>query len=83
MDRAIIGVDGNCGFALLGEDLQSGEAEFVEIDSKDTAGSGPWCEAANVASRRALSKLRQRLGYTLESGKHLSYALDQSHPLFV
>ena len=31
MERAELGIDGNAGFALLGDDLQSGEAEFVEI----------------------------------------------------
>lgn len=29
--RAQLGIDGNCGFALLGGDLQEGESEFVEI----------------------------------------------------
>ena len=31
MERAILSVDGNCGCALLGENLQEGEAEFVEV----------------------------------------------------
>lgn len=31
MERAVIGVDGNCGFALLGENLQEGEVEFQMI----------------------------------------------------
>jgi hypothetical protein len=31
-DRAELGIDGNCGFALIGADLQEGEAEFVEIE---------------------------------------------------
>ena len=26
-----LGIDGNCGFALLGPNLQEGESEFVEI----------------------------------------------------
>ena len=30
IERAELGVDGNCGYALLG-DLPTGEAEFVEI----------------------------------------------------
>ena len=29
-----LGIDGNCGFALSGEDIQTGEAEFVEIKGK-------------------------------------------------
>ena len=83
MERAAIGVDGDHAFALLGEDLQVGESEWVKIDSDDPVGSGPWCEAANTASRRALVKLRERLGYDLQAGKHLSYYLHESHPLFV
>ena len=34
MERAILSVDGNCGYALLGEDLQVGEAEFVEVSPR-------------------------------------------------
>lgn len=30
-ERAMLGVDGDCGFALLGENIQEGDAEFVEI----------------------------------------------------
>ena len=30
-ERAELGVDGNCGFALVGPDLQVGEAEFEEF----------------------------------------------------
>ena len=83
--RAVIGVDGNCAFALVGDDLQVGESEWVEIESSDPARyhSTEWCEAANRASRRALAKLRERLGYDLRAGKWLSYALHSSHPNFV
>ena len=41
MERAEIGIDGNCGFALLGEDLQVGEAEFVEIKLPAEASKDP------------------------------------------
>jgi hypothetical protein len=30
-DRAELGVDGNAAFALLGENIQEGDTEFVEI----------------------------------------------------
>jgi hypothetical protein len=88
-ERAVIGIDGNCGYALLGENLQEGESEFVEIDDVDDPRaasfelryySDEWCEAARTAARRALDKLRARLGYTIDTGKWLSYALDRSHP---
>jgi hypothetical protein len=82
LDRAVIGVDGDCGFALLGENIQSGEAEFVKIENDEFRKSNPiqWDINANIASRRALARLRGRLGYTLESGKWLTYALHSSHP---
>lgn len=90
LERAEIGVDGNCGFALLGADLQVGEAEFVEIESPTEASQNPnryhdseWCGAADRASRRALAKLRERLGMDLRAGKWLSYFLGPSHPLHV
>lgn len=88
-ERAAIGVDGNCGFALLGANIQVGEAEFVEIELSPEESKDPnryhnsdWCDAADRASRRALGKLRERLGMTIRdgTGKWLSYFLDSSHP---
>src|SRR3990167_6607420 len=56
MDRAQLGIDGDCGFALLGEDLQSGEAEFVKvIDTGD-----PLSDELRAA-KQAFRKLQQRL----------------------
>jgi hypothetical protein len=54
--RAIhIGIDGNCGYALCGDNLQTGQAEFVEIaDVKDT-------ESQRAAAIEAFNKLRTRL----------------------
>lgn len=90
MRRALVGVDGNCGFALLGEDIQSGEAEFVEIDAIDIEKTGggnryydtDWVKAANKACNEALGKLRERLGATDRSNSEtwITYALDPSHP---
>ena len=57
--RAMLGVDGNCGFALLGEDIQSGEAEFVEIeDDGDNLAS----YNERLAAHRAFRRLKERLG---------------------
>ena len=57
-ERAEVGIDGNCGYALLGQNIQEGECEFVEIDTSDDAHVDPerraWCNA--------LIKLRKRLG---------------------
>jgi len=33
--RAELGIDGNCGYALIGVNIQEGEAEFVEIPQYD------------------------------------------------
>lgn len=85
LDRAIIGVDGDHAFALLGPDIQEGEAEFVLIDSDlnehpNRYHSSDWCKAADRASRQALSNLRKRLGRTTKDETWITYALDSSHP---
>lgn len=67
--RAQLGIDGNCGFALLGENLQEGEAEFAEIQR----GREPDNQLA--ACKEALRKLRERLNLP-----HLSYCFGESHP---
>ena len=70
MDRAQLGIDGDCGFALLGEDLQSGEAEFVKvIDTGD-----PLSDELRAA-KQAFRKLQQRL-----NRPDLSYWFGRSHP---
>lgn len=78
MKRALLGVDGNCGFALLGEDLQVGESEFVEIAGSDPVGSKGWAEEASRAATSAYRKLQSRL-----ADQTFSYRLDSSHPRFV
>jgi len=70
--RAVLGIDGNAAFALLGEDLQVGEAEFVEL----AAGADERQQAA--ACKQALRNLRARLGMP-----DLSYELGPSHPMHV
>ncbi len=75
--RAQLGVDGNCGFALLGDDLQEGESEFVEVggllDDRDCVE-----DRQSVAARRAFNNLKKRLGLP-----DLSYYLGKSHPMFL
>jgi hypothetical protein len=52
--RAVLGIDGNAGFALLGGDLQEGEAEFVEVKQ---IGNEPLSAAeCRAAKLRALPK---------------------------
>lgn len=84
VERAVLSVDGNCGCALLGENLQEGEAEFVEIDSPIQPGTDEWPrryfyrlweDAAARACGIAYRRLRERL-----PGRVISYALDSSHP---
>ncbi len=81
-NRAELGVDGNAGFALLGEDIQSGEAEFVEIDLPLEASKDPnryhdteWCNAACRAATKALIRLRARF-----PDREITYFLGGSHP---
>ncbi len=81
-ERAELGVDGNAGFALLGPDLQAGEAEFVETALPLEASKDPyryrhseWCDAAKRAATAAYRKLKARL-----PDKTFSYCLGPSHP---
>ena len=67
--RAQLGVDGNHGFALLGPNIQEGEAEFVEIQS----GREP--DNVLAACKVALGKLRDRLKLP-----EMNYYFGESHP---
>lgn len=66
MERVILSLDGNCGCALLGPDLQEGEAEFVEVtDAMLTQFNEhrDWHpRAARKACFEAMNKLLARLG---------------------
>ena len=54
--RARLGIDGNCGYALLGENIQTGECEFVEAKMPNPSpGHLLWC------AKQALEKLCLRL----------------------
>ena len=79
--RAELGIDGNCGYALLGVNIQEGEAEFVEIPTaaadKDSSFMRPkGDDAAKLwACKEALRRLRARLG-----APNISYYFGRSHP---
>lgn len=75
MERAELGVDGNRGFALLGDDLQVGEAEFVEIKTTAAVGTSEWHHAAVSAATEAYRALKARL-----NDREFSYYLGTSHP---
>jgi len=72
VERAQLFVDGNCGVALLGVDLQEGWSEFVPIQQRDD-------ELSSAAERRAcyaaLQSLRKRL-----SKPDLSYVWQSPKP---
>lgn len=79
--RAELGIDGNCGFALIGVNIQEGEAEFVEIPTAkadpDSSFMRPKGEdAAKLwACKEALRRLRTRLNLP-----NMSYYFGRSHP---
>lgn len=75
IERAELGVDGNAGFALLGENIQEGEAEFITIECKEPQWTTEWHAAAVAATSAAYRKLRDRL-----PDRHFSYYLGTSHP---
>lgn len=82
MERAELGIDGNAGFALLGENIQEGEVEFVEIALPPEASKDPnryhnseWVRAAKIAVTKAHRVLKARL-----PDRQFSYYLGPSHP---
>jgi hypothetical protein len=75
MEFVELGVDGNAGFALLGENIQEGEAQFVTVNSDAPIGSPAWNDAARVAATAALDALKARI-----CDRELFYCLGRSHP---
>lgn len=69
--RAHLGIDGNAAFAIYGDDLQSGESEFVTVNDPNNANE------VGLAAALALEHLRFRLKLP-----ELSYYLGPSHPRF-
>ena len=78
-ERAELGIDGNCGFALLGENLQEGEAEFEEFEGDLKTSDGH--HNAVFATFRAFSRLQRRI--RKQRGIQISYFLGRSHPDFL
>lgn len=74
MERAELGVDGNCGFALLGENIQEGEAEFEPIKDFGLHCHREQRRQAKLAINRAFTRLKARID------RPISYYLGTSHP---
>lgn len=66
-----LGIDGNAGFALLGPNLQEGEAEFVTVVQ---VSDEPFSRAQVRAARHAHANLEKRLGGELD------FYFGPSHP---
>jgi hypothetical protein len=66
--RIELGIDGNAAFALLGDDIQSGECAFVEV-------AGDRYTDKLVAAKKALRALREKLG-----DPEYPYYFGTSHP---
>ncbi|MFN4282662.1 MAG: hypothetical protein ACK4NA_08485 [Alphaproteobacteria bacterium] len=62
IDRASLGIAGGKAYAVVGPDLEEGEAVFVSIRRKP---GEPLHEAQRRAAHQALEKLEQRLGCQL------------------
>lgn len=58
--QAVLSVDGNEGFAMIGDGWDIGPAEFEPVQSAERPGTEAWNSAARHASERALEKLRRR-----------------------
>lgn len=63
MERAVLGIDGNCGFALLGRNIQEGEAEFEEFAGDVRTSEGR--QAAKRAINKAYQRLKLRVGHPI------------------
>ena len=74
--RAELGIDGNAAFALLGEDLQVGESEWVELPPS-FLGDGPCHSVADEVrcAQEAFERLRDRL-----KRPDLRFYFGPSHP---
>lgn len=59
LPRATLCVDGDCGSALYGENIQEGECEFVKIEPRLNE---PLHEAQTRARWEAFKRLKDRLG---------------------
>ena len=72
LPRALLSIDGSHACALLGENLQDGEAEFVEIVYPDGKNASNSYLHERAAAFKALHNLRARLGleitYALGAG---------------
>lgn len=80
MRRALIGIDGNCGFAGLGElpTAPAGEWVFIEIDGPVDPYDDPYSGPCAVAVAKALAKLRENV-----APESITYELDPSHPRYI
>lgn len=74
IERAELGVDGKCGFALLGPNIQEGEAEFEEIRATELNPDPNSDGAKKQAVNRAYTRLKARIG------RPISYFLGESYP---
>ncbi len=72
-NRVLIGVDGNAGFALLGENIQEGECEFVVVEKRKD-------EHLADTQKRAATQAYRKLCARLNDGLPLPYMLDDYYP---
>lgn len=70
--RIELGIDGDHAFALLGDDIQSGECEFVKIETKDDRLQST---SEIIAAGMACQRLRRKLGKM-----RYPYFFAKSHP---
>ena len=75
MRRALIGLDGNCGFAGLGELPTAPHNEWVFVEIKGDVADKDNQESAISA---ALTELRKNV-----APEEITYELDQSHPRYL
>lgn len=74
IERAELGVDGDHAFALLGNDIQMGEAVFVKVENNDTWHTADKADAESRAATKAYRELQAKIG------KPISYYIGPSHP---
>lgn len=73
-ERAVLGVDGDHAFALLGDNIQEGEVVFVKIENSDTWHTADKADAERRAATKALRELEKKVG------RPLPYYIGPNHP---
>ncbi len=78
-DVILLGIEGNCAYALHGKTFESGESEFVELNSEHPRWSEKWIKSAKHKAIQAGTTLAKRLGIPRRFGFDENLNPDGAH----